>query len=198
METMFLASSNEHKIKEISTLLGGAGIELKSLKDFNLDSPEESGRTFEENALLKARFGFERTKLTTLADDSGLCLEALGDFPGIFSGRFAQEYGGFENSAKILYHILGNRSKKAYFMTTMAIIYPSSAGGLEERLFEGRIDGFLCWPPRGKNGFGYCSCFRPRNLDITYGEMDSQLRVEHNHRALAIGKLMKFLETRKK
>jgi XTP/dITP diphosphohydrolase len=195
---MFLASSNRDKIREISTLLGNRGGGLKSLEDFNLDSPEESGKTFSENALLKARFGFEKTGLTTLADDSGFCLETLGNFPGIFSGRFAKEQGGFENAAKTLHGILGDRSRKAHFITVVAIVYVDRAGKTEEHLFEGRVNGCLCYPPRGKNGFGYCSCFKPDGFNFTYGEMDDRSRMGHSHRAIALSGLVKFLESRER
>ncbi|MDR3078723.1 MAG: hypothetical protein LBU15_01655 [Rickettsiales bacterium] len=195
-ETVFLASANENKVKEISLLLGTLGIGLKSLVDFNLESPEETGETFRENALLKARFGFEKTKLTTLADDSGFCLEALDNFPGIFSGRFAQERGGFENAARLLHRIVGDGSKKAHFTTTVAIIYRNAVGKLEERVFDGTVEGQLCYPPRGSNGFGYCSCFMPSGSSVSYGEMEDRLRIRTNHRAQAFGKLLEFLGDR--
>jgi XTP/dITP diphosphohydrolase len=194
MEKILIASSNEDKIREISILLENIAIELVSLEDFGLEPPEESGKTFMENALLKAKFGFERTNLTTIADDSGFCLEALDGFPGIFSGRFAREHGGFESAAELINEMLGGaKSRKAYFITTMAIVRPDKSGKLEEHAFEGRIDGHFCYPGRGSNGFGYCSCFVPSGFDITYGEMENQMRIKHNHRASALGKLKKFL-----
>ncbi|MDR1425671.1 MAG: hypothetical protein LBI70_01590 [Rickettsiales bacterium] len=190
---MFLASSNEDKIREISILLGDIGIELKSLEDYHLKSPKESGKTFEDNALLKARFGFRKTGLTTIADDSGFCLEALNGFPGIFSGRFAQNNGGFENAAKLIRDKLGDRSGRAFFITVVALVQADGLGGQKEYIFDGKVDGYFCYPPRGTNGFGYCSCFMPDNFKITYGEMDSQLRMSTNHRAVALGKLREFL-----
>jgi XTP/dITP diphosphohydrolase len=196
MRTMFLASSNKNKIREISLPLKSMAINLKSLEDVALESPDESGKTFEENALLKADFGFEKTGLPTIADDSGFCIESLRGFPGIFSGRFAEKNGGYQRTMRLLNELLKNENKKSYFIAVIAFIDRNSSGKMEKHIFRGRVDGNFVYPPRGNNGFGYCPCFMPDGSGITYGEMDNERRMESNHRSVALNKFIEFIRKR--
>jgi XTP/dITP diphosphohydrolase len=193
MKIMLLASSNNNKIEEISALLEEMGIALRSFRDIGLESPDESGRTFEENALLKARFGFEKTGLATIADDSGFSIRSLGGFPGIFSGRFAERKGGYDRAARLLNELLGDGERKSYFVTVIAFVSRNSSGKVKEHVFWGKIAGNFLYPPRGSNGFGYCPYFMPDGNSITYGEMDNKRRIESNHRSIALGKFKEFI-----
>ncbi|MDR2078074.1 MAG: non-canonical purine NTP pyrophosphatase [Rickettsiales bacterium] len=193
VKTMFLASSNYSKIREISAIVENFGISLKSLLDLGLESPEESGKTFEENALLKARFGFEKTGLATIADDSGFCVKSLGGFPGIFSARFAEKNGGYHGAAKLLNELLKGEDKKSYFVTLVAFVGRNTSGRLEEHTFWGKVGGKFVYPPRGNNGFGYCPYFMPVGSNVTYGEIDNLQRAENNQRSIALRKFADFI-----
>jgi len=190
---LVIASHNEGKLREIGELLAPFGIETVSAAAMGVPEPEETGTSFFANAELKARFSSDLTGLPALADDSGLCVEALGGDPGIFSARWAELADGsrdFDEGMRRVHARLLDQGedagRDAHFVCALSIAWPD--GHVET--FEGRVDGLLIWPPRGKNGFGYDAMFQPLGHDISFGEMDPAAKHAMSHRANAFAKLV--------
>ena len=145
-------------MREIEALLGPYGIEPVSAKALDLPEPEETGTTFVMNAELKARAAADFSGLPALADDSGLCVDALGGDPGIFSARWAGAAKDFDLAMRLVENRLAadpEAPRDAHFVCALALAWPD--GHVE--WFEGRVDGTLVWPPRGDKGFGYDAMF---------------------------------------
>ena len=187
---LVIASHNPGKVREIAALLGPFGIEPVSAASLDLPEPEETGTTFVANAELKALQAADLSGLPALADDSGLCVEALGDEPGIFSARWAGESKDFAVAMQRVEDRLAalppETSRDAHFICALALAWPD--GHVE--WFEGRVDGTLVWPPRGANGFGYDAMFLPLGGDRTFGEMDPDAKHAISHRAAAFRQLV--------
>jgi XTP/dITP diphosphohydrolase len=187
---LVIASHNAGKVREIRALLGPYGIEPVSAAELDLPEPEETGVTFVANAELKALQAADLSGLPALADDSGLCVDALGGDPGIFSARWAGEAKDFTLAMRRVEDgILAagpNASRDAHFVCALALAWPD--GHVE--WFEGRVDGTLVWPPRGDRGFGYDPVFLPCDRDETFGEMDQEEKHRISHRADAFRKLV--------
>lgn len=190
---LLIASTNNGKVKEFTTLLSKFNFTIKSLQDFDpIISPEENGSSFTENANIKSRYYGSNYNILTLADDSGLCIEGLNDFPGILSARFAQEQNGFDNAINKIQYLLNLENKTtstAHFISTLSLRFTN--GHIET--FTGRVNGNLTFPARGKNGFGYDSIFIPLGYDITFAEMTQTEKNKISHRHQAIQKLVAFL-----
>lgn len=187
---LVVASHNPGKVREIQALLAGRGIEAVSAGALDLPEPEETGTTFIANAELKARQAADLSGLPALADDSGLCVEALGGDPGIFSARWAGPSRDFGDAMRLVEQKLEQAGPKAgrdaHFVCALSLAWPD--GHIES--FEGRVDGVLVWPPRGGHGFGYDAMFQPLGHDVTFGEMDPQAKHAMSHRADAFAKLV--------
>jgi XTP/dITP diphosphohydrolase len=205
---LVIASHNEGKVREIRELLGPYGIEPVSAAELDLPEPDETGVTFIDNADLKARQAADLSGLPALADDSGLCIEALGDRPGIFSARWAvvdahvdpaadpgevqggRDFGFAMAKVHDELEALGeDASRNAHFVCALAVCWPDG----HSEWFEGRVDGTIAWPPRGENGFGYDPIFVPAGHDETFGEMDPAEKHAMSHRADAFRKLVAAL-----
>ena len=193
---LVVASHNEGKVREIRELLEPYGLEPVSAAEMDLPEPDEIGVNFIENADLKARQAADLCGLPALADDSGLCVQALGDRPGIFSARWAEDEAGTRDFARGMRRIeeelaaLGpDVSRDAHFVCALALVWPDG----ESEWFEGRVDGTLVWPPLGTRGFGYDPMFLPLGRDKTFGEMDPAEKHRISHRADAFGKLVAAL-----
>jgi len=190
---LLLATRNRGKIKEIVPLLDGIVKNIISLAD--IDEPlhvEETGETFEKNAILKAESLFKQTGIVTLADDSGLEVDALGGQPGVLSARFAGESAAdAENNEKLLnlmHHVpLGER--RGRFRCVMALAVPDGT-----RTFEGVVEGEILTERRGSGGFGYDPVFLPSGHTETFAEMSLEQKNLISHRALAVLKLVTFLK----
>jgi XTP/dITP diphosphohydrolase len=187
---LVIASHNEGKVREIRALLAPYGIEPVSAKSLDLPEPEETGTTFVANAELKAMQAADLSGLPALADDSGLCVEALNGDPGIFSARWAGETKDFGLAMRLVednIQKLGPEvDRDAHFVCALALAWPD--GHVE--WFEGRVDGLLVWPPRGDNGFGYDPMFLPDGHGRTFGEMDADEKTPLTHRADAFRQLV--------
>ncbi len=186
-----IASRNEHKIDEMRRILNEAGLslDLVSIQEFpDLPDVDETGATFAENALLKAREICDFTGLPAIADDSGLCVDALGGMPGIFSARWSGTHGNDLANLQLLLaqisHVASDR-RTASFHCAAAIVTPS--GG--EKVVEGIMAGRIIDTPRGTNGFGYDPIFIADGYSITTAEMDSASKDAISHRGLAIAAL---------
>lgn len=186
-----IASRNEHKIDEMRRILNEAGLslDLVGIREFpDLPDVDETGTTFAENALLKAREICAFTGMPAIADDSGLCVDALGGMPGIFSARWAGTHGNDLANLQLLLaqisHVAPDR-RTASFRCAAAIVMPSGA----EEVVEGIMAGRLIDTPRGTNGFGYDPIFIAEGYSITTAEMDSASKDAISHRGLAIAAL---------
>ena len=207
-DKLVIATHNPGKLREIAALVQPLGIECVGAEELGLPEPEEIGNSFADNADLKAREAADLSGIPALADDSGLCVDALGDRPGIFSARWAMadpslkpeagpgEVTGerdFNLAMKRVHDELGalgpEASRNAHFVCALALCWPD--GHCE--WFEGRVDGTLAWPPRGANGFGYDPIFVPAGHEHTFGEMDPAEKHAMSHRADAFRKLVAAL-----
>jgi XTP/dITP diphosphohydrolase len=186
-QKLVIASHNPGKVREIGELLAPFGADVISAGDLGLPEPEETGLTFVANAELKAQASMEGSGLAALSDDSGLCVNALGGDPGLYSARWAGPSKDFSIAIAAVHEKLqGFDDKSAYFICVLALAWPD--GHLES--FEGRVYGDLVWPPRGDKGFGYDPMFLPDGYDVTFGEMDYDEKQRISHRAVAFQKLI--------
>lgn len=186
---ILVATHNQHKKEEIQQILG-EHFNVTSLTDYDIhDEIVEDGKTFHENALIKAKYCFEKTGKPSLGDDSGLVVEALDGRPGIYSARYAGNHDFAKNIAKVLDELKGAENRKAYFVTVMCLVDETG-----ENYFEGRVYGNLIKESRGEKGFGYDPIFIPENHEITFAEMKPEEKNVISHRKNAIEKFLKFLE----
>jgi len=186
---LVVASHNPGKVREIKALLGPHGIEPISAESLGLPEPEETGKTFAANAELKARASAQGSGHAALADDSGLCVEALGGDPGIYSARWAGETKDFAIAmTRIEKELLakGLTTSAAKFVCALSIVLPSG----EIQTFEGEVHGRLTFPPRGDHGFGYDPIFIADGMDQTFAELDPAQKHAMSHRAQAFEKLL--------
>lgn len=190
---LVIATHNAGKVREIADLLSGYGIDPVSAADLDLPEPDETGTTFVANAELKAMQAADLSGLPALADDSGLCVEALNGDPGVYTANWAETADGTRdwmlamNRVEAKLAALGpDVSRSAYFISTLALAWPD--GHVE--WFEGRIAGRLVWPPRGDLGFGYDPVFVPEGETRTFAEMSFAEKQASNHRARAFAKLV--------
>ena len=194
-----IATHNPGKLREIEELLSPFGVEPVGAAELGLDEPEETGSTFRDNALLKAQAAARGSGLVALADDSGLCVEALDGAPGIYSARWAGAAKDFGAAMARVERELEARGaappRRAAFVCVLALAYPDGA----VETFEGRVDGTLVFPPRGTAGFGYDPIFRPDGHERTFGEMSAEEKhgipadgsLALSHRARAFQKLQR-------
>jgi len=187
------ATNNDHKIREISQALGKK-FDLLSLSEIDLNHEiPENERTLEGNALVKARYIYDRCDHNVFADDTGLEVEALDGEPGVLSARYAgQDKDSEANISKLLKELENKRNRKARFRTVIALILDGV-----EYLFEGVVTGIIINERRGKEGFGYDSVFCPANEKRTFAEMSLSEKTRISHRALAVEKLARFLSEMK-
>jgi XTP/dITP diphosphohydrolase len=170
---LVIATHNSGKLWEMRELLAPYGVDAVSAGQLGLPEPEETGKTFAENARLKASSAAAAAQLPAFADDSGLCVEALDGAPGIYSARWAGETRDFGSAMRKVAAELEARAAtppfRAAFISALCLAWPD--GHAEE--FEGRVDGELVFPPRGTKGFGYDPIFLPDERTKTFGEMMS-------------------------
>jgi len=191
-EELVIGSHNKGKLAEFKKLFLGRNIKLYSAADFNLDDPEETGKTFIENAILKAKFVAKTTGKPAIADDSGFCVDVLGGDPGLHTARWAEKNNDERDfnmaMEKVHNKMKGSDNKKCHFNCALALCWPDG----HYEVVEGIANGNMIWPPRGK-GFGFDPIFIHEDYDITYGEMEeSESDVKHkiSHRADAFKKMI--------
>lgn len=193
---LFIATKNVGKIREIEELLIGLPIILRNAAEFtDIIEPEETGETFADNASLKAKYYAQKTGLLSLADDSGLEVEALNGQPGVFSAR----YGGAdatneEKIAKLLNELdkINDENRSARFVCSMAI---ADNKGEVAFLTEGICEGEIALTAQGNNGFGYDPIFVPKGFSETFGELSGEIKQEISHRSKAIEKIIQYLRS---
>ena len=184
---LVVASHNKGKVAEITDLLAPYTLKIVAISELSLPAPEETGKTFIDNALIKAQAAVEGCGLPCLADDSGLSVEALNGQPGIFSARWAGPEQNFNLAMAAVNQKLGNKANRsAFFVSALTLAWPD---GYSES-FEGRIYGTIVWPPRGSGGFGYDPIFMPDGYNKTFGEIPYDEKQLISHRAVAFQKLI--------
>lgn len=188
---LIIASNNAHKIYEIKKILSDRFSEIISLKEAGIDHETvEDGTTFMENAMKKAREIAEISGVAALADDSGICVDALGGAPGIYSARFSGEHGDdAANNALLLEKLSGVENRAAHYTCAMALVYPDG----REVSAEGYMYGDIIDSPRGSRGFGYDPLFVLRGETRTVAEMTDEEKNAVSHRAAALEALIKKL-----
>jgi XTP/dITP diphosphohydrolase len=191
-ETLLVATGNAGKIRELEEFLADLPFILRGLREFpNVSEVEETGATFTENAVLKAKGYAVQTELWTLADDSGLEVEALGGAPGVFSARYAGENSNDEEKiAKLLDELGENIERRARFVCVMAI---ADQTGDIKYISEGICDGRIALNPSGTKGFGYDPIFIPDGFEQTFGELSGVVKQKISHRARAMEKIIQYL-----
>ena len=187
---LVLASGNHGKLAEMGAILAGLGVELVAQGDLGIEDIEETGTTFIENALLKARHAARVSGLPALGDDSGLCVDALGGAPGLYSARYAGAHGNANaNIAKLLDALrdVPDERRSAHFHCTIVLLRsPDDPAPL---IAEGRWHGRILHAPRGANGFGYDPVFFDDALDAGAAELDAATKNRVSHRAQALARL---------
>ena len=195
--TLVIATHNSGKLKEIGALLAPYGMNCISAGSLGLPEPAETGKTFAENALIKARAAAESAGIPALADDSGLCVAALDNMPGVYTADWAERQWFEGKPGRDWYMAMGkvegrlceqgpDVDRSCWFACALAIAWPDG----EYATYEGRVDGSLCWPPRGALGFGYDPVFVPLGDTRTFAEFDPAEKHRISHRAAAFAKLV--------
>ena len=194
MRRIVLASSNAGKLAEMREILAGSGIELVAQSELGIGDAEESASTFVENALLKARHAARLSGLPALGDDSGICVDALGGAPGLYSARYAGAHGNAAaNIAKLLDALrdVPDAQRGAHFHCTIVLL--AHAGDPAPLLAEGLWRGRILHAPRGSGGFGYDPVFFDPALNIGAAELDATTKNRVSHRGQALAKLHELL-----
>lgn len=195
MKLLLIGSSNLDKARELRTLLEGLPWDVKSLHDFEpVEEPEETGETFEENAILKARFYGDHFKVAAVADDSGLVVDALGGAPGVYSARYAGPGCSYEDNNRKLLDALAEipwHERTARFVCCAAFYVPGGAPHCE----IGTVEGHISMVADGKNGFGYDPLFVPEGQDRSFAAMKPEQKHAISHRGKAFASLRTYLET---
>ncbi|HXU26864.1 MAG TPA: non-canonical purine NTP diphosphatase [Bacteroidia bacterium] len=191
---LIFATHNQHKLQEIKLLLPKS-IELFSLADINFtDDIAETADTLTDNALLKARYIYNKYKINCFADDSGLEVEALNGAPGVYSARYAGlQKNDADNNQKLLDELRDKLNRNACFKTVIALILNGT-----EYTFDGVIDGTILDEKQGDKGFGYDPLFKPKGYEVTFAQMTTDEKSRISHRGLAVNKLVNFLSVNAK
>lgn len=188
---ILIATHNLHKKDEIQQILGSEFI-VTTLTDYDLNEEIiEDGNTFQENALIKAKYCFEKTGKASVGDDSGLVVEALDGRPGIYSARYAGNHNFKKNIEKVLEELKDEPNRRAYFITVLCF---KDADG--EHYFEGRVYGNITTEVFGEDGFGYDPIFIPDDHNMTFAQMLQEEKNKISHRSEALKKFLEFLNSK--
>lgn len=187
MTKLVLASNNAGKLKEFRAILDPLGMDLHPQAEFDITDADETGLSFIENAIVKARHASELTGMPALADDSGLCVNALGGAPGIYSARFAGTHGNHQANIELLLDKLSNIAdgqRQAHFICTLALV--RHAKDPDPLIAIGKWHGHIAHSQHGDGGFGYDPIFVVASHNCTAAELDSAIKNTISHRAIAI------------
>jgi XTP/dITP diphosphohydrolase len=190
-----LASSNRGKLRELATLLAPLGFEVIAQSELGVETPPETGQTFEENALLKARHAAAATGLPALADDSGIEVDAMGGRPGVYSARYAGEGASdADNLQKLLGELRDVPPGKRTARYRCVIAFAKAAADVAPTVANGTWEGTLAAGPRGSGGFGYDPIFVPNGFTRTAAELGPEEKNSVSHRGQALRALVRALE----
>ena len=191
IQTLVLATHNKGKKQEFDSLLKGLVGEIKTAGELGLIEPPEDGMTFLENATMKAVTAMKATGLPALADDSGICVNALDGAPGVYTADWAGVPRDFKMAMQTVHDKMGDADDKgAQFVCMLVLAYPD--GRIEK--FEGVCEGSIVWPPRGHDGHGYDPIFQPDGANETFGEMNEDAKNKISHRGKAVQKFITYLK----
>ena len=196
-KTLILASNNEHKIIEVRAILG-PGYKIVKQSDYNIKPIPETGLNFEENAIIKATGVFEATGITTIADDSGLVVDALNGAPGVFSARYSGENANdSSNNVKLLKNMahLHKKERAARFECVIALIDKKQNNRVQT--FKGVWNGIILYNPKGSNGFGYDPLFFDPVIGKSSAELSDEEKNKVSHRAIALAALKEHIKNKK-
>lgn len=194
LETLIVATGNKHKLQEIQAIFKDVRV-VSAREAGYLGDPEETGATFEENAIIKARTAAEALNLPALADDSGLCVAALGGAPGIYSARYAGGHGDDKkNREKLLAELGDEKNRAAYFRSAAALCFPQSMGG-KTVTATGDTHGRILTREEGENGFGYDCLFYSDDLCKSFGVASAEEKNAVSHRFRALTALKEKLKS---
>lgn len=186
---LVIATANKHKLIEIQNIFKDSAKEILPMPA-DIGEIIENGNSFIENSLIKAKAVYKHTKLLSLADDSGICINALNGEPGIYSARYGGENLGYKEKMQMILDKLKNTNDRtAYFITSAVCV-------LDDNYYialEGRVDGIIVESPKGFDGFGYDPIFKPNGYDVTYAEMTLEQKNSMSHRAIAMNKMKDIL-----
>ncbi len=187
-----IATGNNNKVREYKELFEGLDIEVTSMKDEGIDIEiDENGLTFQENSMIKATAVASHTSKIVIADDSGLCINALNDFPGIKSARFMEGQPYEEKHKAILEMLKDKEDKSAYFVCAISLVnLPNN----KKELFVGRCEGTIIEPEYGEHGFGYDPIFKPNGKDVSFSMMSDEEKNSISHRGQASALLIDYLK----
>jgi XTP/dITP diphosphohydrolase len=194
IKSLLIATNNKGKLSEIKKLLP-KHITFYSPKDFNLIEPVENKKTFEGNAVIKAKYCAEKSKLISLSDDSGLEVSVLNVDPGVYSARWAGKNKDFKLAIKKVYSKIKkknklNKKKNARFYCSLAVAFPNGT----YKTFSGTVNGKISQEPKGNNGFGYDPIFIPNGYKKTFGEIKTDLKDKISHRYKAFNKIKRYFK----
>ena len=190
-----IATHNKGKLEEFAALLRPFGVQAVSAGDLGLAEPAETETSFAGNARIKAVAAMKATGLVAMSDDSGLCVEALGGEPGVHTADWAGPERDWTMAMRLVEEKLQAKGaitppqRRAYFACTLCVVWPDG----EERIYEGRAQGTLAWPPRGKLGHGYDPVFVPDGETRSFAELAPDEKNRISHRARALEKLVRDL-----
>lgn len=188
---LVIATANKHKLIEIKNIFKDSAKEILPMPS-DIGEIIEDGNSFIENSLIKAKAVYNHTKLPSLADDSGICINALNGEPGIYSARYGGENLGYKEKMQMILDKLKNKNDRtAYFITSAVCV-------LDDNYYialEGIVNGVIVESPKGFDGFGYDPIFKPNGYDITYAEMTLEQKNSMSHRAIAMNKMKEILYT---
>lgn len=186
---LVIATANKHKLTEIQNIFKDSAKEILPMPS-DIGEIIEDGNSFIENSLIKAKAVYNHTKLPSLADDSGICINALNGEPGIYSARYGGENLGYKEKMQLILDKLKNKNDRtAYFITSAVCV-------LDDNYYialEGIVNGVIVESPKGFDGFGYDPIFKPNGYDITYAEMTLEQKNSMSHRAIAMNKMKEIL-----
>ena len=191
MKKILIGTHNKGKFKEIASLVSKKYKKVSPIS-LNIKSPKETGKTFIENSKLKVNFFSKFVNYPVISDDSGLCITALKNKPGIYSARLAKKHGSFFKAMKfILKKMRNKKNRSAFFVCSLTVKFPN------KRAISviGKIKGKISQKILGKNGFGYDSIFIPNSYKITFGQMSKARKIKIDHRYIAFKKLKKIIKT---
>lgn len=189
---LIFASHNDKKVAEIKEILSPFGIKVLSAKDLDLPDVEETGTTFEENAYIKAYAAAKSQNIACIADDSGLCVDALDGRPGVYSARYAPERDFDKGMDKLLNELneSGSSNRSAHFSCVIVLAYPDGT----YKAFEGRVNGSIALCKSGNGGFGYDPIFIPDGSHRSFAEFSSEEKNKISHRGRALEKFVAYIK----
>ena len=191
MKKLLFFSNNNNKILEVKKIFNDKKIQIYNLSAFDkIKEPNENGLSFAENAKIKSSFGLSTFDIPCFADDSGICVEAIKNKPGIKSKRFLDKFATNRNAFEyIITNVIKTKNDKAFFKTAICLSVKKN----HHIVFEGKINGKICIKPKGSNGFGYDPIFIPEGYEKTFAEMSIKQKNTMSHRKIALIKMESFL-----